>query len=181
MSDLEAEFARKAALDRARRNWMDRFIDGIELLAAAFIAIVALGIFVSGLLLYFFSVSILNSYDFDKLLLGVGIFWAVAATSYRGTHITGDLGRAAAGPRGKRAIDVFATLVLLFVVSVLFDKVRLTRADNVLTFDLRPPTWPFVLVTWLGDVSAVLLIAVCTWRLIFRPDSLQSDAIGAVE
>jgi hypothetical protein len=36
-------------------------------------------------------------------------------------------------------------------------------------------------VAWLGDVSAVLLIAVRTWRLIFRPDSLQSDAIEAVE
>ena len=43
---------------------------------------------------------------------------------------------------------------------MLFDKVRLTRADNVLTFDLNLPTWPFALVAWLGDVSAVLLIAV---------------------
>ena len=34
--------------------------------------------------------------------------------------------------------------------------------DNVLTFDLRLPTWPFFLVAWLGDVSAVLLIAVRT-------------------
>ena len=72
--------------------------------------------------------------------------------------------------------------MLLFVVSVqtamLFDKVRLTRDDNVLTFDLRLPTWPFALVAWLGDVSAVLLIAVRTYRLIFRPDEL-ADA-GAV-
>lgn len=69
---------------------------------------------------------------------------------------------------------MFATLVLLFVVSVqtwtLFDKVVTTRADNVLTFDLRLPTWPFFLVAWLGDVSAVLLIAVRTYRLIFQPE-----------
>jgi TRAP-type transport system small permease protein len=68
---------------------------------------------------------------------------------------------------------VFATLVLLFVVGVqttmLFDKVRTTRADNVLTFDLHLPTWPFALVAWLGDVSAVLLIAIRTYRLIFQP------------
>jgi hypothetical protein len=76
---------------------------------------------------------------------------------------------------------VFATLVLLFVVSVFFDKVRLTRADNVLTFDLRLPARPFALVAWLGDVSTVLLIAVRTWWLIVRPDSPQSDAIKAVE
>ena len=69
---------------------------------------------------------------------------------------------------------MFATLVLLFVVSVqtwtLFDKVVTTRADNVLTFDLRLPTWPFLLVAWLGDVSAVLQIAVRTNRLIFQPE-----------
>ena len=49
-------------------------------------------------------------------------------------------------------------------------KVVSTRADNVLTFDLRLPTWPFFLVAWLGDVSAVLLIAVRTYRLIFHPE-----------
>jgi TRAP-type C4-dicarboxylate transport system permease small subunit len=151
---------------------MDRFIDTIEWLAAAFVGIVAIDIFVSVLLRYFFAISIPDSYDFGKLLLGILIFWGIAATSYRGGHITVDLVWSAAGPRGKRLIDVFATLVLLFVVTVqtimLFDKVRLTYQDNVLTYDLRIPTWPFALVAWLGDVSAVLLIAIRTWRLIFR-------------
>jgi TRAP-type C4-dicarboxylate transport system permease small subunit len=153
-------------------NPMDRFIDTIEYLAATFVAIVAVDIFVSVLLRYFFSISIPDSYDFGKLLLGILIFWGIAATSYRGGHITVDLLWSAVGPRGKRLIDIFATLVLLFVVSVqtimLFDKVRLTMQDNVLTYDLRIPTWPFALVAWLGDVSAVLLIAIRTWRLIFR-------------
>ncbi len=76
----------------------------------------------------------------------------------------------------QRVIDVFATLVLLFVVTVqtytLFDKVVGTRADHVLTFDLRLPVWPFFLVAWIGDVSAVLLIAVRTYRLIFHPELL---------
>ena len=194
MSDLEHEFARKAgpraldpggAAERVRRSGMDRFIDGIELLAAAFVGIVAADIFISVLLRYFFAYSIPDSYDFGKQLLGILIFWGIAATSYRGTHITVDLVWAAAGLRGKRAIDVFATLVLLLVVSVqtamLFDKVRMTRADNVLTFDLRLPTWPFALVAWLGDVSAVLLIAVRTWRLVFRPESFDANAIKVVE
>ena len=109
-------------------NAMDRFIDGIELAAAAFIGIVAIDIFVSVLLRYLFATSIPDSYDFGRLLLGILIFWGIAATSYRGGHITVDLVWAAAGPRAKRAIDVFATLVLLFVVTVqtamLFDKVR---------------------------------------------------------
>jgi TRAP-type transport system small permease protein len=155
---------------------MDRFIDGIEWLAAAFVGIVAADVFISVLLRYFFSVSIPDSYDFGKLLLGILIFWGIAATSYRGTHITVDLVWASASPRWQRVIDIFATLVLLLVVTVqtimLFDKVRLTYADNVLTYDLRIPTWPFALVAWLGDVSAVLLIAIRTYRLIFHPEDV---------
>ncbi len=78
---------------------------------------------------------------------------------------------------------MFATLVLLFVVSVqtytLFDKVRGTYYDHVLTFDLQLPTWPFFAVAWVGDVSAVLLIAIRTWRLVFQPEKLAGeDAIA---
>ena len=56
--------------------------------------------------------------------------------------------------------------MLLFVVTVqtntLFDKVRGTYNDNVLTYDLGLPTWPFFAVAWAGDVSAVVLIAIRT-------------------
>src|SRR5712675_3350266 len=155
---------------------MDRFIDTIELIAAIFVGIVAADTFLIVVLRYFFSIGIPDSYDFGQLLLGILIFWGIAATSYRGAHITVDLVWANASPRWQRVIDVFATLVLLFVVTVqtsmLLDKVVTTRADNVLTYDLNLPTWPFFAVAWLGDVSAVLLIAVRTYRLIFRPESV---------
>ena len=160
----------------APRSLMDRFIDGIELIAAFFVGIVALDIFVSVMLRYFFAVQIPDSYDFGRLLLGILIFWGIAATSYRGTHITVDLVYANVGPQLRRVIDVFATLVLLFVVTVqtytLFDKVKGTFADHVLTYDLRLPVWPFFLVAWIGDVSAVFLIAVRTYRLIFQPEKM---------
>ena len=165
----------------AARSRMDRFIDTIELIAAFFVGLVAVDIFVSVLLRYFFSWQIPDSYDFGRLMLGILIFWGIAATSYRGTHITVDLVWSNVGPRYQRMIDVFATLVLLFVVTVqtytLFDKVLTTRADNVLTFDLRVPTWPFFLVAWLGDVSAVLLIAIRTYRLVFHPDYMVDPAV----
>src|SRR6204780_4491492 len=177
MSGADIHVAGLAAIEAARkRNVMDRFIDGIELIAAFFVGIVALDIFISVMLRYFFSVQIPDSYDFGRLLLGILIFWGIAATSYRGNHITVDLVYANVGDRMKRVVDVFATLVLLFVVTVqtytLFDKVRGTYYDNVLTFDLRLPVWPFFLVAWIGDVSAVLLIAVRTYRLVFRPELL---------
>jgi TRAP-type C4-dicarboxylate transport system permease small subunit len=158
---------------------MDRFIDGIELTAAIFIGIVAADVFVTVVLRYF-GISIPDSYDFGQLLLGILIFWGIAATSYRGTHITVDLLWASVGPQWQRAIDVFATLVLLFVVVVqtytLYDKVVSTYHANVLTFDLRLPNWPFFLVAWLGDVAAVLLIAVRTYRLVFQPEAMARSA-----
>ena len=158
---------------------MDRFIDGIELVAAFFVGIVAADIFISVLLRYFFSIQIPDAYDFGRLLLGILIFWGIAATSYRGAHITVDLVWANVSERYQRWIDVFATLVLLFVVTVqtytLFDKVVSTYNDHVLTFDLRLPTWPFFLVAWLGDVSAVLLIAIRTYRLVFAPERMARE------
>jgi TRAP-type C4-dicarboxylate transport system permease small subunit len=167
------------------RNLMDRFIDGIEWIAALFVGIVAADIFVSVLLRYFFATSIPDSYNIGQYLLGILIFWGIAATSYRGTHITVDLVWANVGPRQKRAIDVFATLVLLFVVAVqtytLFDKVVGTRNDNIETVELNLPVWPFYAVALIGDVSAVLLIAVRTWRLIFRPERLVEPAPRPVE
>jgi len=157
----------------------DRIIHVIEWLAASFVGIVAADIFISVVLRKFFSTSIPDSYDFGRLLLGVLIFWGIAATSYRGGHITVDLVWSSSGPRMRRFIDVFATLVLLFVVTVqtimLFDKVRLTYSDNVLTYDLNLPTWPMFAIAWAGDVCAVVLIAIRAWRLVFHPELLNDE------
>src|SRR5689334_25152755 len=101
-----------------KRVYMDRFIDSIEWIAAAFVGIVAANIFIAVLLRNLFSYSIPDSYDFGRLMLGILIFWGIAATSYRGTHITVDLVWSNVNERWQRYIDVFATLVLLFVVTV---------------------------------------------------------------
>ena len=90
-----------------------------------------------------------------------------------------------ASPRWQRIIDIFATLVLLFVVTVqtytLFDKVVTTKADHIVTMDLQIPIWPFYLVAWIGDVSAVLLIAIRTFRLIFHPEQMREVRMKPVE
>jgi TRAP-type C4-dicarboxylate transport system permease small subunit len=169
-----------------RKNGMDRFIDSIEWIAAFFVGIVALNTFIAVFTRKFFAVTLPDYYNFGQFLLGILIFWGIAATSYRGTHITVDLVWANVTPKYQRWIDVFATLVLLFVVTVqtwtLFDKVASTRTDNVLTFDLRLPTWPFFALAWIGDVSAVILIALRTYRLIFHPELLgRPNEIKPVE
>jgi TRAP-type C4-dicarboxylate transport system permease small subunit len=167
------------------RAWMDRFIDTIEWIAAGFVGIVALNIFLAVILRNTLNYAIPDSFDIGRMLLGILIFWGIAATSYRGGPITVDLIWANVGPKYQRMIDVFATLVLLFVVTVqtwtLFDKVRVTYNDNVLTFDTHMPTWPFFAVAWAGDVSAVLLIAIRTYRLVFHPEEMQETKIKTVE
>ena len=166
-------------MTRYMTQYMDRFIDSIEWIAALFIGVVAADVFISVLLRYFFGYTIPDAYDFGQLLLGILIFWGIAATSYRGTHITVDLLWANVGPKWQRVMDVFATLVLLFVVVVqtytLYDKVESTRASNLATFDLRWPVWPFYLIAWIGDVAAVLLIAVRAYRLVFHPELMKRD------
>jgi TRAP-type C4-dicarboxylate transport system permease small subunit len=168
-----------------KRASMDRFIDTIEWIAAGFVGLVAANIFVAVLLRNLFNYSIPDSFDIGRLMLGILIFWGIAATSYRGTHITVDLIWANVGPKYQRIIDVFATLVLLFVVTVqtwtLFDKVRGTYNDHVTTFDMHMPTWPFFAIAWAGDVSAVLLIAIRTYRLIFHPEQMHDPKIKATE
>ena len=168
-----------------KRAYMDRFIDTIEWIAAGFVGLVAANIFLAVLLRNLFNYSIPDSFDIGRLFLGILIFWGIAATSYRGTHITVDLIWANVAPKYQRIIDVIATLVLLFVVTVqtwtLFDKVRGTYNDNVTTFDMHMPTWPFFAIAWAGDVSAVLLIAIRTYRLIFHPEEMHDPKIKATE
>jgi TRAP-type transport system small permease protein len=169
----------------ARKNAMDRFIDSIEWIAAFFVGIVALNTFAAVVMRKFFAITLPDYYNFGQFLLGILIFWGIAATSYRGTHITVDLVWANATPKHQRWIDVFATLVLLFVVTVqtytLFDKVVTTRADHIVTMDLQVPIWPFFAISWIGDVSAVLLIAIRTYRLIFHPEEIHDAKIKTVE
>ena len=89
------------------RASMDRFIDTIEWIAAGIVGIVAANIFISVLLRNTLNYAIPDSFDIGRMLLGILIFWGIAATSYRGGHITVDLVWANVGPKYQRMIDVF--------------------------------------------------------------------------
>jgi TRAP-type C4-dicarboxylate transport system permease small subunit len=184
-SEVTQEGAIVGPADPPHKNGMDRFIDSIEWIAAFFVGIVAINTFAAVFMRKFFAVTLPDYYNFGQFLLGILIFWGIAATSYRGTHITVDLVWGNVTPRNQRWIDIFATLVLLFVVTAqtytLFDKVISTRAEHIVTMDLQWPIWPFFLVSWIGDVSAVLLIAIRTWRLIFHPEDIHDAKIKTAE
>src|SRR5260221_12964985 len=108
------------------RASMDRFIDTIEWIAAGFVGIVAANIFIAVILRNTLNYAIPDSFDIGRMLLGILIFWGIAATSYRCGHITVELISANIGPRYQPWIDVVATPAVLFCVRVqaltLFDK-----------------------------------------------------------
>ena len=167
-------------------RWMDRFIDSIEWIAALFIGIVAADIFISVLLRYFFGIQIPDAYDFGQAMLGILIFWGIAATSYRGTHITVDLHLverlAEMAARHRRFRDAGAA-------------VRRSGADlhalrqgreHAARQYLRPSICGCrcgrsIMVAWIGDVAAVLLIAVRTYRLIFHPEMMKQQQMSTAE
>jgi TRAP-type C4-dicarboxylate transport system permease small subunit len=154
-----------------RSRLAERSIVAIETTAAAFIAAVTALTFVSVILRYLFAWTIPDAYDISALLLGILIFWGIAGASYRGEHITVDLVWSVCPPPVQRALDVFAHLLTLLSIGVfawmMGTKVLSTRADNVLTFDLRLPVWLFYFVAWIGLAAAVVLLALRTARLVF--------------
>jgi TRAP-type C4-dicarboxylate transport system permease small subunit len=158
------------------RGPVDRFIDLIEVTAAGFLAVVTLLTFVSVFLRYFFSWAIPDSYDITRLLLGILIFWGMAVASYRGDHITVDLLWSAAPPWARRGMDIFSALITLVGMAtftwMFAEKVINTRADHVLTFDLRQPVWIYYFVAWVGLAAAVLLLVLRTLRLVITPEKL---------
>jgi TRAP-type C4-dicarboxylate transport system permease small subunit len=160
------------------RGYFDRFIDAIELTAAGFLAAVTAITFVSVFLRYLFIWSIPDAYDFTRLLLGILIFWGMAAASYRNDHITVDLLWSASPAWAQRAMDLFAALITLVGMAaftwMFAEKVINTRADNVLTFDLRQPVWIYYFIAWIGLTSGVLLLVLRTFRLVFAPEKLAS-------
>jgi TRAP-type C4-dicarboxylate transport system permease small subunit len=171
--------------ESGRRGPVDRFIGLIEVTAAGFLAVVTALTFVSVILRYFFAWSIPDSYDLTRLLLGILIFWGIAVASYRGDHITVDLLWSAMPRRARRLTDAFASIVTLVALTtftwMFWTKVIGTRVDNVETFDLREPVWIYYLVAWVGLAAAVVLLALRTLRLLFRPESVAAAELHATE
>ena len=159
----------------ARAGPIDRIVAALEIVAGAFLAIVTALTFASVVLRYAFNWGIPDAFDISRNLLGVVIFWGIALAGHRGDHITVDLLWGAFGPRLRRAVDLLAGCLSLGGIAVfawmMADKVMTTRADNVLTFDLQLPVWPFFLVAWLGLVLAVLLLLLRLVRLVLAPPS----------
>jgi TRAP-type C4-dicarboxylate transport system permease small subunit len=161
------------------RGDVDRFIDAIERAAGLFLAAIVALVFVSVVLRGVFRTTIPDWYDASRLMLGVAIFWGIAATSYRNGHIKVDIVWEWASPRAKFYIDLFATLVTFAFLAVfswmLTAKVGSGFRSGEATFDMRLPIWPFHLAAALGIFFATMLVAIRLVRLLRRGAGEEAD------
>ena len=145
---------------------MKRLLAATETVAACFLLAIALLTAGNVLLRDLFAVQIPDWFDGSRMLQGIALFWGVALATYYGSHICVDALWEHAGPRGKRRIDIAATLLtlafLLPLAWMVWIKVAGTGTQG--TMDLRMPLWMFYSVAAVGTTVAAALAVV---RIVF--------------
>jgi len=161
----------------------ERIVDAIEWTASAFVFAMMANTVIAVILRRFFATAIPDHYDLGRFMLCTLVLWGIATTSYRGGHITMDLAWTFAGEKLRQGINVFAELVVLMALVVLcfslLDQTLQARNDNILTYDIRLPTWPFLAIAWCGTVSAIILIAIRVFRGVAGRGSQRDNGSGA--
>ena len=163
----------------------DRIVGIIEWTAGAFVLAMMLNTVVAIILRYFFATATPDDYDIGRFMLCILVLWGISTTSYRGGHITMDMLWTVAAKGWRRAIDLFAGVVSFAALAVLclslLDQTLQTRQDNILTYDTRMPTWPFLAIAWLGTVAALVLIAIRVFKGLRSRSGLDDDTQPGAE
>lgn len=132
-----------------------------------------------------FQFPILGTVEMTRMFLAVIVFLGLAYSEDLGDHITIDLMYVSLGDRLKTVVDVFATLVSIFVVGLiswqLFTYALFTRASGEDTGTLDWPIWPFVLVAAVGSAMYTLaIISKLILRALGEPIEAEAPTIGVV-
>lgn len=147
---------------------MDRFILAVEKIAGAFLGVVAALTFASAVLRYGFATGIPDGFFLACMFQGIAIFWGIASTTYEGKHIAVDILWEMSGPRGRRAIDVLATLItaafLVVFAWMLYYKVVSTYEGNQISSEVGFQIWPYYVLASLGIACAAVLALIRAWR-----------------
>jgi TRAP-type C4-dicarboxylate transport system permease small subunit len=135
---------------------------------AAFLLVIIAGLtFTAVIMRYVMAMALPGSFEVGRLLLGVAVFWGIAAATYRREHVTVDLFWLALPAPLRRAVDVFADLVFAGFAGLLtwaiLNQVMRVHGTGETTFDLSIPLWPFYAVAWIG---LVLCFAILVLRVV---------------
>jgi len=159
---------------------MKRLLSATESVAALFLLLIALLTAGNVVLRGVFSVQIPDWYDGARMLQGIALFWGMALATYYGSHICVDLLWEHLEARGRRRLDVAATLIVLAFLApmawMVWTKVLSTGTQG--TSDLRLPLVWFYAVAAVGATMAAVLAAVRIMLLWRRQESkLQANPI----
>lgn len=148
---------------------MKRVLAATETVAAFFLLLIALLTGGNVLLRDLLSVQIPDWYDGSRMIQGIALFWGVALATYYGSHICVDLLWEHLQCKGRRWLDIAATLIVLAFLApmawMIWVKVSSTGSQG--TSDLRLPLVWFYCVAALGATVAAVLAAVrlvLVWR-----------------
>jgi TRAP-type C4-dicarboxylate transport system permease small subunit len=138
---------------------MRRFLAWTENVAAFFLLAIAVMTAANVVLRYVFALQIPDNFDFSKLLQGIALFWGIAVATYYGGHICVDIVWEGLGPRGRRGLDIVATLLTLTLLAPMawMAWVKVFTTGTQATSDLRIPLAPFYAVAALGATAAAIL------------------------
>ena len=149
---------------------LNRFCEGVDIIAAILLGVVLLLIVVSTVARYFFAYAIPDAFDLSRYLIGACLMWGYASIGYRGGHIAVDIIHEISGPWGKKFLDFVAWALLLgFTILLAYQmwfRLRSAYLSNEATFDLRLPAWPFIAVIWVGAVVSIVTI---TASMLIKP------------
>lgn len=155
---------------------MNRLLRGVENLAAFFLLLIALLVTANVTIRYTLSWQIPDWYDFSRQLQAIAIFFGIALTTYRASHICVDVVWEHLGKRGRWALDLLAiTITFLFLVPMAWMIwVKVGSTGTQATSDMRIPLVPFYVVSAIGATLAVALAAARIVELI-RGTAADSD------
>jgi TRAP-type transport system small permease protein len=155
---------------------MGRFLRSAENLAAFFLLLIALLVTVNVTIRYTLSWQIPDWYDFSRLLQAIAIFFGIALTTYRASHICVDVVWEHLGKQGRWALDLFAIVVtFIFLVPMgWMIWVKVASTGTQATSDMRLPIVPFYVVAAIGATLAVVLAGARIVELV-RGTAIEGD------
>jgi len=140
---------------------LDKILAFTESVAAFFLLLVAALTFSNVCVRYLFDTQIPDWFDFSKQFQAIAIFWGIALTTYRGSHICVDILWEHSNRAWRRRIDVCATATTLALLApmawMIWDMVA--NMGTEATSDLRVPLRYFYSAAALGAVAAAILAA----------------------
>lgn len=121
---------------------------------------------------WLFNLPFSDWFDFSRLLLGIAVFWGIAAACARDDHIRGDIVWNHLPLRLQHWVDAFGrVLILIFVAALiwkLFEKTADVHATGQETAELRLKIWPFYGLAWLSTLLAGTVLVLQIWLGIDR-------------